>query len=152
MNNWKTVNDKILQRSPCRSYEENTYYNYPLFEKFCSTKDYKKVAIYGYYKSVYGWSDEEAETMYNRCPDGWTDGLGIYRLYDWGKGKNRIECGEDREWHEPQLDHIVPRSKGGSNLPDNLQVLPAILNRILTNLTDDQAPSLVPLILKQLGM
>jgi hypothetical protein len=152
MKNWQKINESISNRKPCRSYEENTYYTLSLFEIFCQSKDYKKIAIYGYYKNVYGWSDEEAELMYRKAPDGWTDGLGVYRLYDWGKGENKITCGEDWEWHEPQLDHIIPRSKGGTNHPDNFQVLPAILNRILSDMTDDQAPALIPLILKQFGM
>jgi hypothetical protein len=95
--------------------------------------------------------------MYAKAPDSWVDGLGVYRLYDWGKGDNKIKCGEDGEWHEPQLDHIVPKSRaklmGWSleqiNHPDNFQVLPAMLNRILNNMTDEHAPALLPLIIDQ---
>jgi hypothetical protein len=35
------------------------------------------------------------------------------------------------------------------NLPGNFQVLPAFLNRILSNLTDEQAPAILPLIIMQ---
>jgi hypothetical protein len=149
MKNWQTVNEYISNRSPCRSFEDNTYYTINLFEHFCDNRDYKYVAIFGYYKNKYDWTLEQAEEMYAKAPDGWTDGSGVYRLFDWGKGANKIKCGEDWEWHEPQLDHIVPRSKNGTNDPSNFQVLPAILNRILSNMTDEQAPALLPLIIDQ---
>ena len=95
--------------------------------------------------------------MYNKIPDGWIDGLGVYRLYDWGKGDNKIKCGEDWEWHEPQLDHIVPKSRAKLmgwaleriNHPDNFQVLPALINRILSNLTDEMAPAILPILVAQ---
>jgi hypothetical protein len=115
------------------------------------------VAIFGYYKNKYDWTDTEAQQMYNKVPDGWTDGLGVYRSYDWGKGDNKIKCGEDWEWHEPQLDHIVPKSRAKAmgwtqeqiNHPSNFQVLPALINRILSNLTDDMAPAILPILIAQ---
>jgi hypothetical protein len=149
MKNYEIINENIKNRPIYTSFDESTYYHYKLFNDFCTNLDLKRVTIFGYYKSKYKWSDEEAEEMYAKSPDGWTDGIGVYRLYDWGKGKNKINCGEDWEWHDPQLDHIIPRSKGGPDLPSNFQVLPAIINRILSNMTDEQAPALIPKILEQ---
>lgn len=151
MKRYAEINLAITEISPCTSFEENTYYHYKLFEHFCDNKDYKYIAIFGYYKNKYNWTNQEAQEMYNKCPDGWTDGTGIYRCYDWGRGENKVakDANTDRDWHEPHLDHIVPRSKGGSNKPSNMQVLPRKLNVILSNLTEDEAPSLIPLILEQ---
>lgn len=157
MKNFTAINESIAGRKPCTSFEDGTYYNMGVFTKFCKDRDYKRVAIFGYYKSKYRWTNAEAEEMYAKAPDGWTDGIGVYRLYDWGKGENKLECGEDWEWHEPQLDHIVPRSRAKAmgwttaqiNHPSNFQVLPAFLNRILSNLADEHAPAILPLIIAQ---
>ena len=149
MHNYAEMNAAIAGRNPCSSWEENTYYTYQLFEHFCDNYDYKYVTIFGYYKVKYDWTDEEALEMYNKAPDEWTDGLGIRRLYDWGRGDNKIARDTNRDWHEPHLDHIVPRSKGGTNEPSNFQVLPRKVNIILSNLTDEEAPALLPLVLAQ---
>ena len=149
MKTYQVINESIKTREPYSSRDEATYYTHELFKHFCRNRDYKYVAIFGYYKNKYDWTDEQALEMYNKAPDGWTDGLGIYRLYDWGRGENKIARDSVRDWHEPHLDHIIPRSKGGTNEPANFQVLPRKLNIILSNLTDDEAPALLPLLISQ---
>lgn len=128
-----------------------------LFEHFCTARDYKHVAIFGYYKSKFNWTDLEALEMYNKAPDSWTDGMGTVRHYDWGRGINKLVKDTDKDWHEPNLDHVVPKSKARLmgwtqaqiDHPSNFQVLPRKLNIILSNLTDDEAPALLPLVLAQ---
>jgi hypothetical protein len=157
MKNYVAINESISSLDPYKGFDEGTYYTMSIFNEFCKTRDLKRVAIFGYYKNKYRWNNTQAQEMYNKSPDGWTDGLGVYRKFDWGKGENKIKCGEDWEWHDPQLDHIVPRSRARAmgwtndqiNHPSNFQVLPAFLNRILSNLTDEQAPAILPLIIAQ---
>ena len=45
-------------------------------------------------------------------------------------------CGATREQERLEVDHIVPRSKGGTNGPDNLQALCAPCNRGKSNRDD----------------
>ena len=157
MKNYDAINESISTLEPYTGFDEGTYYTMSIFNEFCKTRDLKRVAIFGYYKSKYRWTVAQAQEMYDKAPDGWSDGVGVYRKFDWGKGENKIKCGEDWEWHEPQLDHIVPRSRAKTmgwtseqiNHPSNFQVLPAFLNRILSNLTDEQAPAILPLIIAQ---
>lgn len=157
MKNFEIINESISNREPCTSFEENTYYTYELFTKFCENRDYKYITIFGYYKTKYNWTDEEAQLMYEKAPDSWTSGTGVVRLFDWGRGENKVAKGEDWEWHDPQLDHVVPKSRAKAmgwtqkqiDHPDNMQVLPAYLNRILSNLTDEHAAEILPLIIAQ---
>jgi hypothetical protein len=158
MINYQILNEAISARQPCTSFEDNTYYTKDLWNHFCENKDYKYVAIFGYYKNKYRWTDAQAQQMYDNAPDGWTDGIGVYRIYDWGRGENLvIENWHDSEWHLPELDHIVSRDEAARlgwsqeqiDSPDNMQVLVRKVNRILTNMTDEEASSLLPIIIQQ---
>ena len=157
MKNFVAINESISTLELYKGLDEGTYYTMSIFNEFCKTRDLKRVAIFGYYKSKYQWTVTQAQEMYDKAPDGWTDGVSVYRKFDWGKGENKIKCGGDWEWHEPQLDHIVPKSRAKAmgwtreqiNHPGNFQVLPAFLNRILSNLTDEQAPAILPLVIAQ---
>ena len=157
MKNYVAINESISTLEPYKGFDEGTYYTMSIFNEFCKTRDLKRVAIFGYYKSKYRWTVAQAQEMYNKAPDGWTDGLGVYRKFDWGKGENKIKCGEDWEWHEPQLDHITPKSRAKAmswpqeaiDHPRNFQVLPALINRILSNLTDEMAPAILPILIAQ---
>jgi hypothetical protein len=154
----KVINESIAKREPYTSFDEGTYYTMGTFKQFCKDRDYKRVAIFGYYKSKYNWTVDEAEQMYNNAPDGWTDGTGVYRLYDWGKGENRVvNDRHDQDWHIPELDHIISRDEAKKlgwankkiNSPNNMQVLPRILNRMLSNIKDEEAPAIIPLLMAQ---
>jgi hypothetical protein len=158
MQNYQTINESIASRQPATSFEDNTYYTNDLWTHFCTHKDYKYVTIFGYYKDKYDWTDAEALEMYNKSPDNWTDGLGVVRLYDWGKGDNQIELEHaDREWHLPELDHIISKDEAKRlgwtqkqiDHPSNFQVLAKIVNRVKNNLTKETALAVLPLIVDQ---
>jgi hypothetical protein len=158
MKNYKAINESISNRAPCTSFEENTYHNRDLFKEFCKTRDYKYVAIFGPYKNKYKWTDNQALDMYNKSPDGWTDGVGVYRQFDWGKGENQVVTNwHDQDWHIPELDHIVSRDEairlGWSQKqiddPSNMQVLARKVNRMLSNIADDEAAALIPVLVSQ---
>ena len=147
------INRRISERSPCTFFDPGTYFTMDLFYHFCEHGDYKWVAIRGFYADKYGWNDDQCRTVHGASPDGWYDGLGVWRAYDWGKGHNKvIQTHDERDWHEPQLDHVTPRSRGGGNDPGNMQVLPRIINRILSNMTRDHAPSLLPVLTEHLSL
>lgn len=160
MENYKKLNEAIQKRKPHRRYEENTYFTSTLWEAFCNEykQDYKYIAIYGPYRSKYKWTPDQCKQMYDKSPDSWTDGIGVVRLYDWGKGENQVvKNRHDQDWHVPQLDHIVSRDEAKLlgwtqeqiDDPSNMQVLPTNLNRMLSNITEAMAPALIPAFLKQ---
>lgn len=160
MKNYQKINETIEKRKPHRRYEENTYFTNKLYDDFCFERkgDYKYLAIYGPYRSKYKWTMEQCQIMYDKCPDTWTDSLGVVRKFDWGKGENQVVSDRhDQDWHIPELDHIVSRDEGVRrgwtqeqiDDPNNMQVLPRILNRMLSNITDEEAQAVIPLLVAQ---
>ena len=95
--------------------------------------------------------------MYAKTEDGWTDATGVYRLFDFGKGENKVcsEDGIDRQFHEPQHDHIVSRSEAKDlgwtekqiNDPDNIQYISAIQNLMKNYFNKEQWEAVSPTIL-----
>lgn len=155
MRNHQIINESIANREICTSFDEATYYTQSIFNEFCEHMDLKRVAIFGFYKSKYSWTDDQAWEMYNKSPDGWTDGLGVYRHFDWGKGENQIPLDHfEKEWHLPELDHIVSKDEAGRlgwdvakrDDPSNFQVLPKIINRIKNNLSEENVPAVLPVL------
>jgi hypothetical protein len=160
MKNYKKLNETITKRKPCGRYEENTYFNSKLYDDWCYTQkgDYKYIAIFGPYRSKYKWTPQQCQAMYDKCPDTWIDYLGVERKFDWGKGENQVVTDRhDQDWHIPELDHIVSKDEGARlgwtqqqiDDPSNMQVLPRILNRMLSNITDDEAQAIIPLLVAQ---
>jgi hypothetical protein len=160
MKNYQKLNEAITKRKPHRRFEENTYFNSKLFEDFCTGRkgDYKYLAIFGPYRSKYKWSPQQCQAMLDKCPDSWTDWFGVERKFDWGKGENQVVSDRhDQDWHIPELDHIVSRDEGKRlgwtqeqiDAPENMQVLPRIQNRMLSNITNEEAQAVIPLIVAQ---
>lgn len=145
------INERIAGMDPCTHFDAGTYFTGDLFNHFCAHGDLVWVAVRGFYADKYGWSEDQCRQMHSKCPAGWVDGLGVWRAYDWGKGLNKVIQGNDeRDWHEPQLDHVVPRSRGGADTPENMQVVPRLVNRLLSNITQEHAPSVMPVLLEHL--
>ncbi len=160
MKNYQKLNESISKHKPHKRFEENTYFSNKLYDEYCYAHkgDFKFVAIYGPYRNKYKWTLDQCKEMYDKCPDGWTDGKGVYRLYDWGKGENQVvKDRHDQDWHIPELDHIVSRDEAirlgwtqkQIDDPSNMQVLPRKINRMLSNIADDEAQALIPLIVGQ---
>jgi hypothetical protein len=154
-NNYEKINSLIeeTKRSPYRGLCESTYINDKIYKEFAKRKDLKWVKIQDL-KLKYRWTDEEAQLMYDKTPDGWTDGVGVYRFYDFGKGENKVvkEDGVDKLFHEPQHDHIVSRDEAKRlgwtekqiNHPSNLQYISAIQNFMKRNFTKEMWDAVSP--------
>ncbi|MEM7329222.1 MAG: HNH endonuclease [Pseudomonadota bacterium] len=66
----------------------------------------------------------------------WTAQSGRCALCGEAMLRNRFEAPHARVWQKQRatFDHIVPRSKGGPDTPDNLQLAHARCNKIKGNL------------------
>lgn len=139
------INQLIQNRQLHRAYDENTYGTVKLYEGFGKQRSLKWIKLMLRYKGKKfpKWTVEDCEKMLPKCPDSWTDHNGVTYLYDWGCGENKVirhlyEDYQDlHDLHEPQLDHIIAKDKGGSDDPSNIQVLPALINRVKNNLELD---------------
>lgn len=157
-NDFQKINALIEQKkqSPFRGLCEATYINDRIYSEFAKRKDLKWVKVQDL-KLKYRWSNEEALMMYEKSPDGWTDALGNYRLFDYGKGENKVvvEEGDDKLFHEPQHDHIVSRAEAKKlgwtdkqiNHPSNLQYISGIQNFMKRNFTKEMWLAVAPTIL-----
>lgn len=156
-NDYNTINALIedKKKNPHKGLCESTYINDSIYADFARRRDLKWVKIQDL-RLKYKWSKEETVLMYNKTADGWTDGTGVYRLFDFGKGENKVvvEDGNDKLFHEPQHDHIVSRHEAKSlgwtekqiNHPSNLQYISAIQNFMKRNFTKEMWQAVSPTI------
>ena len=159
-NDFERINKLIQERkdAPFRGLDDATYINESVWRDFTKHKDLKRVRVLQL-KYKYRWTDEQVDRMYAKSEDGWLDGAGVYRLFDYGKGENKVcvEDGVDRQFHEPQHDHIVSRSEAKAlgwtdkeiNDPSNIQYISAVQNIVKTYLNKEQwaavSPTIAPL-------
>ena len=133
------INQTIFDRELFTGDEESTYYNLYDFAVDNYEDPYLlfKIAIYGYYSRIYKWTKEEADKFIEDQKEysiKWTDGIQDY-YYDWGKGKNKMT---DHVLHTPHLDHIIPKSLGGTDKPDNMRIRCRRLNENRGNTNTDE--------------
>ena len=125
------INEQIQNRILYSGFDDSTYYTQDLF-KFVVTNINDpnvlfKLKIYGYYKRRYKWTDKECQWFIDNNVESsvsWTSN-GVTYLYDWGSGENSIT---NDIMHKPHLDHFIPKSKGGSDKPENMRIRVQILN------------------------
>jgi hypothetical protein len=156
-NDYVKINELIdnVKCNPFRGLCEQTYISDNIYAEFAKRKDLKWVKIQDL-RLKYKWSLEETQMMYDKTPDGWTDGAGVYRSFDFGKGENKVvkEDGINKLFHEPQHDHIVSRDEAKRlgwtdkqiNHPSNIQYISAIQNFMKRNFTKEMWNAVSPTI------
>jgi|AntAceMinimDraft_1070359.scaffolds.fasta_scaffold00436_41 hypothetical protein len=158
-NDYKLINALIEEKkhNPFKGVCESTYINDGIYAEFAKRKDLKWIRVQDL-RLLYHWSEEKTQMMYDKTVkvDGWTDGHGIYRLYDFGKGANKIvkEDGVDKLFHEAQHDHIISRDEARRlgwteeqiNHPSNIQWASAIQNFMKRNFTKEMWLAVSPTI------
>jgi hypothetical protein len=135
------INEKIKARKLYTGFDESTYHRQDLFKlRVKQAKDPHllfKIKIFGHYKNVYKWTDEDCQKFIdNNIHE--SEGLtvnGIWYAYDWGTGYNSVT--KDK-MHEPNLDHIIPKERGGKNTPENMRIRCRRLNENKGNTNSDQ--------------
>lgn len=135
------INEKIRGRYLHTGFDENTYFNDELYDFAVDHYDDPlvlfKIKIYGYYAPKYKWSRDQADWFIaHNSKDAIKHSDGVHEyLYDWGRGHNKIT---DHMMHEPNLDHIDPRSLSNNNRPDNFRIRCARLNENKGNMVSDR--------------
>ena len=136
-----SINEKIAERKLYTGYDENTYYRQELFDFLVDNYNDPdvlfKIKIMGYYAKRYKWTDAQAEQF---IADNLEDSRGYtvngeWYAYDWGVGENNVT--RDK-MHEPNLDHVLPRERGGADTPDNMRIRSRRLNENKGNTNTDQ--------------
>jgi len=69
----------------------------------------------------YKWTKDQADWFIETQKENsvsWSDGVHTY-YYDWARGKNIVT----KDYlHVPNLDHIIPKSLGGTDAPENMRI------------------------------
>lgn len=135
------INERIRNRPLHTGLDDGTYFTQKLYNFAVDHHDDPlvlfKVKIYGYYAPKYKWTKEQADWFIeNNAKHAvkHTDGEHEY-LYDWGRGHNKVTT---HMMHEPNLDHIDPRSLSNNNNPENFRIRCARLNENKGNMVDDR--------------
>jgi hypothetical protein len=135
------VNTQIANRRFFTGFCERTYYTQELYDSWVDNYDDPdilfKIKIKGKYQKMYKWTEAQAEQF---IADNLEDSRGYtvngeWYAYDWGVGENKVT--RDK-MHEPNLDHVLPRERGGADTPDNMRIRSRRLNENKGNTNTDQ--------------
>ena len=132
----QAIRDRVLHTAP----DDGTYYTQDLYDHAVDHVDDPdllfKIKIWGFYARKYKWTRAQADWFIaNNLADSRShdDGEREY-LYDWGAGLNKVTTDM---MHEPNLDHIDPRSLSRNNDPSNFRIRCARLNENKGNMVSD---------------
>lgn len=135
------INDRIRNHPLHTGYDELTYFAQWIYDFAVDHHEDPlvlfKVKVYGYYAPKYKWTREQADWFIEQNAkeaSGHSDGEREY-LYDWGRGHNKVTT---HMMHEPNLDHIDPRSLSNNNRPENFRIRCARLNENKGNMVSDR--------------
>ena len=136
------INTQIANRRFFTGFCERTYYTQELYDSWVDNYDDPdilfKIKIKGKYQKKYKWTDAQTEQWIqdNLESSRGYDVNGTWYAYDWGSGENKIRPMD--KMHEPNLDHIIPREQGGSDIPENLRIRSRRVNENKGNTNSDQ--------------
>lgn len=114
-----------------KKYNDGTYINKQLYADVCRTGDLRPV----WAKANHSQWDAEYEPYLELCTPNCP--ICSHKL-NYGLGKN-IPAGGKSEYETPSTDHIIPRSRGGTNDIANLWIICMFCNRAKNNATVEDA-------------